>query len=79
MIQLLVKTKQHAEFVNLTPQIASQAKEEGWQNGLITVYVPHTTAGVTIQENADPDVVRDLIYLLDQTFPWNDPVLAWVM
>ena len=43
--------------------------ESGVSDGIAVVYCPHTTAGITINENADPDVVTDLLYALDKTFP----------
>jgi len=43
------------------------------RDGVCTVFVPHTTAGITINENADPDVVADMIYALDQAVPWTSP------
>jgi len=53
----------------ITPQVREAIAESGVQNGLCTVYCPHTTAGITINENADPDVVRDLIFALNKTYP----------
>ena len=46
-------------------------KSSGIRNGLLTVYVPHTTAAVTINENADPDVIHDVLTALDQAIPWS--------
>lgn len=54
---------------NITPQIREAIAESGAKDGLCYVYCPHTTAGITINENADPDVVRDLIFALEQTYP----------
>ena len=54
---------------NITPQIREAIAESGVAEGLCTVHCPHTTAGITINENADPDVVRDLIFALEQTYP----------
>ena len=54
---------------NITPQIREAIAESGAKDGLCTVHCPHTTAGITINENADPDVVRDLIFALEQTYP----------
>lgn len=48
-------------------------QESGVQSGYVIVYVPHTTAGVTINENADPDVVHDMLLQLDQMVPWSQP------
>lgn len=53
--------------------VQDTVEKQGWKNGVLTLYVPHTTAGVTIQENADPDVVSDMIYALEKAVPWKDP------
>lgn len=57
------------EFVNITTNVKKAVAESGVQNGICVVYCPHTTAGITINENADPDVVTDLLYALNQTYP----------
>jgi secondary thiamine-phosphate synthase enzyme len=56
-------------FYNITSSIRDAVKKSCVLNGLCVVYCPHTTAGVTINENADPDVVRDLLLGLDKAFP----------
>lgn len=56
-------------WIAVTLQVREAIAHSGVQDGLCTVYCPHTTAGVTINENADPDVVRDLIFALNQTYP----------
>lgn len=60
------------EFVSLTEMIQQHVASQRWQDGVLTVFVPHTTAGITIQENADPDVVEDMIYALERAVPWED-------
>jgi len=57
------------DFYNITPQVGEAVSKSGVLGGIAVVYSPHTTAGITINENADPDVVRDLLFALDQTFP----------
>ena len=47
-------------------------RQRGWQDGILTVFVPHTTAGVTINENADPDVASDMTWFFDELVP-NSP------
>lgn len=54
---------------NITPQIREAIAESGAREGFCVVHCPHTTAGITINENADPDVVRDLVFALEQTYP----------
>jgi secondary thiamine-phosphate synthase enzyme len=56
-------------FYDITPQVREAVSKSGVTDGIAVVYCPHTTAGITINENADPDVVRDLLFALDKTFP----------
>ena len=56
-------------FLAVTAQVQEALRDSGVERGLCVVYCPHTTAGVTINENADPDVTRDLMLALDKTFP----------
>ena len=56
-------------FYNITSYVRQALIESRIQSGMALVYCPHTTAGITINENADPDVVTDLLYALDKTFP----------
>ena len=59
----------HADFYNITQKVREAIAQSGMENGIAVVYCPHTTAGITINENADPDVVRDLLLGLDKAFP----------
>jgi len=61
-----------ADFYNITPEVREAVAKSGVQDGIVVVYCPHTTAGITINENADPDVVRDLLLGLDKAFPDRD-------
>lgn len=56
-------------FINITGQIKDFVRQSSVQNGICQVFVPHTTAGVTINENADPDVVSDMLKALEQMVP----------
>lgn len=56
-------------FYNITSYVRQALIESRADSGMALVYCPHTTAGITINENADPDVVTDLLYALDKTFP----------
>jgi secondary thiamine-phosphate synthase enzyme len=67
--ELRVTTKGRTEFVSITGQLEALAERHGWRDGLLTVFVPHTTAAVTINENADPDVVRDMARFSDELVP----------
>ena len=66
-----VPTSKHTEFVVLDRHVQKAIDDAGFKNGVVHVYVPHTTAGVTINENADPDVVRDMTNILDKLVPWR--------
>lgn len=57
------------DFISITSQVKGAAAESGVVNGICTVYCPHTTAGITVNENADPDVVTDLLLAYDKAFP----------
>jgi secondary thiamine-phosphate synthase enzyme len=60
---------QRADFYNITPQVREAVSKSGITSGIAVVYCLHTTAGITINENADPDVVHDLLIGLDKAFP----------
>ena len=68
-----VRTKQRSEMVEITERVQHAVTEAGVTDGRVIVYVPHTTAGVTINENADPDVVHDMLAQLEQMVPWSQP------
>ncbi|MDL2219621.1 secondary thiamine-phosphate synthase enzyme YjbQ [Ruminococcaceae bacterium OttesenSCG-928-O06] len=57
------------EMADITAQVQAAVDESGVAEGLCCVYCPHTTAALTINENADPDVARDILYALGQSFP----------
>lgn len=60
------------DFIDITSYINDDVKQSKILNGIVIVYCPHTTAGITINENADPDVVRDCIYGLEKVYPTFD-------
>ena len=60
---------QKINFYDITPQVRKAVAQSGVKNGTLTVYCPHTTAAITINENADPDVVHDILLGLDAAFP----------
>lgn len=64
-----IKTTKPQEFIDITQLINEEIKRQNVQEGMAVVFVPHTTAGVTINENADPDVVDDIIMALNRAFP----------
>ena len=66
-----VETNRKQEFISLDAKIEDVLSKSEIQNGILVVYCPHTTGGITINENADPDVKKDLKLGLNKTFP-ND-------
>lgn len=69
MREIKVVTRKRNEMIDITSDIQQVVNEDDIQNGIIIVYVPHTTAGVTINEGADPSVQRDIIETLKQIVP----------
>jgi secondary thiamine-phosphate synthase enzyme len=71
MLTISIRTHEHAQFVNITREVQAAANKLGIANGILTTFIPHTTAGITINENADPDVTADMIEALEKAVPWN--------
>lgn len=69
---LRVQTGSHSEFNDITARIQSFLRSNNVREGLCTIYIPHTTCGVTINENADPDVKIDMIRELGKIVPLSD-------
>ena len=67
-----VPTNSRTEFVNIDNLVQKAISESGVNNGICNVFVPHTTAGVTINENADPCVVSDFLMEVNKVIPFND-------
>ena len=67
-----LRTPSRDAMIYITPQVQRTVSEAGVRDGLATIYVPHTTAGVTINENADPAVRQDMAAVLDRLVPWSD-------
>jgi secondary thiamine-phosphate synthase enzyme len=68
-VRLDVPTRARRELVDITSLVGTAVREAGLRAGAVLVYSPHTTAGVTIQENADPDVRHDLLLALENAVP----------
>lgn len=68
-----VATQQRSQMIEITDQVRRWVDQSGVKQGVVSVFVPHTTAGVTINENADPDVVHDMLAQLDAMAPWQQP------
>ena len=71
MQSFTVNTQHHTQFVRIDREVQQIVTETGIKDGVCHVFVPHTTAGITINENADPDVVQDIIKTLDRLVPWD--------
>jgi secondary thiamine-phosphate synthase enzyme len=71
-VELPVKTTSRISFVNITSGIKDAVRVSGIASGICMVFCPHTTAGLTINENADPDVVRDIIMKTSKMVPENE-------
>ena len=73
MKTLRIRTSKRTQLVDITREVEHAVHESGVTGGLCYVYVPHTTAGVTINEHADPDVARDVEEIFDRLIPHNGP------
>ena len=69
--KLTVRTGARSEMIDITEQVRAAVRDSGIRDGICHVFVPHTTAAVTINENADPDVPRDIINALERAVPQN--------
>lgn len=72
MIRLPIKTNSQTEMIDVTTLIQDQVTDSGISEGLCMVFVPHTTAAVTINESADPAVKHDILMVLNKIVPWKE-------
>ena len=70
--QIPVQTHSQTEFVRIDHEVQKAVDESGVKNGICLIFAPHTTAAITINENADPDVVRDIIMETSKIVPFQD-------
>lgn len=70
--EIKVVTQSNSQMIDITAKVKEIVKDSGVQDGLCYVFIPHTTAGVTINENADPDVVTDILKETGKMVPWED-------
>jgi len=75
MESIQVKTTKQCELLDITSQVEFVVRKNEVKSGICYVFVPHTTAGITINENADPDVVKDIIMEFDKIVPLEDNYL----
>jgi secondary thiamine-phosphate synthase enzyme len=73
MATFRIRTARRTEFVEITDRVRAAIKDDGLKSGACIVYCPHTTAAITVQENADPDVVHDMLLWLNQHIPKDVP------
>ena len=71
MKEIKIQSKTRNEMIDITKDIQDIVEDENIKDGFAIIYVPHTTAGVTINEGADPSVQRDIIYILERVIPEN--------
>ncbi len=72
METLSIKTTSQTTLINITNQIQDLVNKNNWSDGLLLIFIPHTTAAITINENADPDVTRDMLYEINKVIPMDD-------
>ena len=70
-MKMTVISQNKTQFIDITSQIQAAVKTQGINSGLCFVFVPHTTAAVTINENADPAVPSDMLNVLNTVIPWD--------
>ncbi len=66
-----LRTDRRSQMINITGKVENAVREARIREGLVCVYCPHTTAGITINEGADPDVASDMLAYLDELIPWE--------
>ncbi|MBW2654398.1 MAG: YjbQ family protein [Deltaproteobacteria bacterium] len=71
-MQISVKTNTRTQMIDITSQVQTAVKESRIKNGLVHVFSMHTTAAITINENADPAVETDILNTINKVIPWDD-------
>jgi secondary thiamine-phosphate synthase enzyme len=69
--EISLQSKNHEEMIDITAQVRELLVRENIQEGIAVIFSPHTTAGIVINENADPDVQADFLGRLAELFPWK--------
>ena len=72
MTTITIDSRQRVELIDITGEVRAAIRTGGIRDGLALVFTPHTTAAITINENADPDVTRDLVMALNKLVPHDD-------
>ncbi|WP_407270229.1 secondary thiamine-phosphate synthase enzyme YjbQ [Radiobacillus sp. PE A8.2] len=73
LAQFHLQTSAHAQMIEITTELEKWIRSEGIDNGIMIVSSLHTTAGITVNENADPDVKTDFLRRLEEVYPWEHP------
>ncbi|MFH1154361.1 MAG: secondary thiamine-phosphate synthase enzyme YjbQ [Pseudomonadota bacterium] len=71
-MNITVSSRKKSELIDITAAVQKAVQDSGFISGLVHIFSMHTTAGITINENADPDVPLDIIQALDKAVPWFD-------
>ena len=72
MHHIEISTSKRTEFIDITSKVGKVVAESSFLDGVLLIYSPHTTAGITINEGADPAVQRDILAVLNKVIPWDD-------
>jgi secondary thiamine-phosphate synthase enzyme len=72
VMEIIVHSSEKTQLIDITSELRKQIKSAGIKDGICMIYVPHTTAAVTINESADPDVRVDIEAVMDKLVPWED-------
>jgi secondary thiamine-phosphate synthase enzyme len=71
MLTLPINTRHRSEMIDITSNVEEELKRSGLKDGVCFLFVPHTTAGITINESADPSVATDIQAMLNKLIPWE--------
>lgn len=71
-MEISVRTKEKTQMIDITDEVQNILSKKGVKNGIVTVFIPHTTAAVTINEDADPSVKRDILFEINKIIPFSD-------
>ena len=70
--EITLRTSKRSQFIDISREVQGIVSRSGVEEGICIIYVPHTTAGITINENADPTVRKDIINYLEKYVPWKE-------
>lgn len=73
IVTVSIATRERSEMIDITSKVKEELKKSGLKDGICFLFVPHTTAGITINESADPSVATDIQAFLNKLIPWDGP------